>query len=864
MYNGCDCSEKKEELYRVRNIFRKAGAILLAVALGAEICPQQAFSAYGSEIVEDISDEIVLEDTGADDSQAEEIEVSEDTAEPFDGIMAEDALIVDEADEADPENEDGSGQDIIYETAELDDPLSVPDEIIPALNTGSGSTFPGRRSAIRRSPAAVGSALLADQLPDGARRIYNSKVDFYAVNHNTGEWTYYPLKTDYVFEGKVTADGKSYDKDDPATAAALDECKKKMMRDMQGAADAFKHDHPEVFWIRSPKSYSYGFMKKSEKTGEDGNKTATYYIAQITYTPVESFTGAGSLISQYQTGVQNALTQVRGMADAWNTDGAEHGSSEYTALLVRAADQYLSGRLYYDNAALSEAVANSAQKDVTVCDAQRIYTSAAAFVEPQGSLTNGVVCEGYAKALKVICDNLGIPCVCVAGLSDKSRFGSGHMWNLVQIGGIWYLTDPTWDDSGSQDHTESNRKYLLVSNYTNNSYLTSRVATGNLGGSTLDGITIFQYPPASGTCYETSHEAPAGAMEPADCVNAGHFEGTCEICSAQVEIDEKALGHDYREKVVEPNCTEGGYTLHICRRCGDSYHDNETPALGHDYVEIKYKYTAPTCTKDGSRTYICNRCGICRKVMIPKLGHDYQDEVTAPTCTESGYTTHTCSRSGDSYKDAETSALGHDYKSQITAPTCTARGFTTYTCRRCGSACKSDFRPAKGHQYSQVSCTAPACSRDGLRLYRCSVCGTSYRTRIPAAGHHYQVQVIAPTLYRQGYTHHVCSRCGASYNDSYTPMLLQKTNLRKVKALSRGRFRVTFRRTKKFSKYEIQYSTRQDFSDAVSKIVTRRKKSNSVTITGRKKQVYYVRVRALSGNQKGIWSKVRRVKTRKK
>ena len=72
----------------------------------------------------------------------------EDTAEPSDGIMAEDALIVDEADEADPENEDGSGQDIIYETAELDDPDSVPDEIIPALNTGSGSTFPGKRSAI--------------------------------------------------------------------------------------------------------------------------------------------------------------------------------------------------------------------------------------------------------------------------------------------------------------------------------------------------------------------------------------------------------------------------------------------------------------------------------------------------------------------------------------------------------------------------------------------------------------------------------------------------------------------------------------------------------------------------------------------
>ena len=91
----------------------------------------------------------------------------------------------------------------------------------------------------------------------------------------------------------------------------------------------------------------------------------------------------------------------------------------------------------------------------------------------------GVVCEGYAKAFKVLCDQLGVPAVCVSGLSDKSRTGSGHMWNLAQIGGSWYLVDVTWDDSDTAGAQASSRRYLLVSNYTNNMLLTSRQASGN-------------------------------------------------------------------------------------------------------------------------------------------------------------------------------------------------------------------------------------------------------------------------------------------------------------------------------------------------------------------------------------------------
>ena len=58
-----------------------------------------------------------------------------------------------------------------------------------------------------------------------------------------------------------------------------------------------------------------------------------------------------------------------------------------------------------------------------------------------------VVCEGYAKSFKLICDYYDIPCLLISGDADN---GSGetekHMWNLVYVENSWYTMDVTWDD----------------------------------------------------------------------------------------------------------------------------------------------------------------------------------------------------------------------------------------------------------------------------------------------------------------------------------------------------------------------------------------------------------------------------------
>ena len=67
------------------------------------------------------------------------------------------------------------------------------------------------------------------------------------------------------------------------------------------------------------------------------------------------------------------------------------------------------------------------------------------------SSTN-VVCEGYAKAFKYLCDKStfknNVSCILVGGYMDVVSDETGHMWNIVIINGNNYLVDLTNCDSG--------------------------------------------------------------------------------------------------------------------------------------------------------------------------------------------------------------------------------------------------------------------------------------------------------------------------------------------------------------------------------------------------------------------------------
>lgn len=72
-----------------------------------------------------------------------------------------------------------------------------------------------------------------------------------------------------------------------------------------------------------------------------------------------------------------------------------------------------------------------------------------------GVSTTNVVCEGYSKAFKYLCDltwtdsDPEVACYLVTGTMDGGTGAGLHMWNIVSIGGANYLTDITNCDSGT-------------------------------------------------------------------------------------------------------------------------------------------------------------------------------------------------------------------------------------------------------------------------------------------------------------------------------------------------------------------------------------------------------------------------------
>jgi hypothetical protein len=74
-----------------------------------------------------------------------------------------------------------------------------------------------------------------------------------------------------------------------------------------------------------------------------------------------------------------------------------------------------------------------------------------------GALYDGrASCMGYSYAMKLLCNDAGIPAITVSG---KNGADVAHMWNMVKIGTDWYQLDATFGDS---DKGYINYDYFLT------------------------------------------------------------------------------------------------------------------------------------------------------------------------------------------------------------------------------------------------------------------------------------------------------------------------------------------------------------------------------------------------------------------
>ena len=254
------------------------------------------------------------------------------------------------------------------------------------------------------------------ELTVAEKQLYDGFYQQFVVNKK-GPGTEFVVTFDPPFELPVTFD----DVTSPGGTTDITN----MMQLLSASYGAFFLDCPEAFWIRDFDGY-YSFMMN-----QDGPETAK--VTEITLYGFEAYPDAYSQCASFNSGLAAAVSEIK---------RTRASDSRYDTIL-RIHDYVCENSTYnYD-------IFN---EDIDLYQIADAFTAAPLFTGK-----NTFVCEGYSKAVKLLCDRFGIPCTLVAGLGG----GGNHMWNYVQMeNGIWYCLDATWDDR--DDLGEISHNYFLV------------------------------------------------------------------------------------------------------------------------------------------------------------------------------------------------------------------------------------------------------------------------------------------------------------------------------------------------------------------------------------------------------------------
>jgi uncharacterized repeat protein (TIGR02543 family) len=248
------------------------------------------------------------------------------------------------------------------------------------------------------------------------------------------------------------------------------------------AYGAFDRDHPEVFWLNTECVCGMGMEYQYSQTGSvrqvDYKLNIYFYLQSEDYdVRLEAFRSPAQItaaIGQRDQAVQRILA-----------DCPEDAS-------VQAQIQYLNQALIQSNA-YNSAVSGG---DTSGADPMA-WKCISALSGSTGA--KGPVCEGYARAFKVLCDELNIPCVLTSGYarSTVSETPEEHMWNYVRLQGQWYAVDVTWNDPRVKSNPDA-----AVSGYEQDEWLLLGSQTKVADGLCFeDSHTVYNQIRTNGLCY---------------------------------------------------------------------------------------------------------------------------------------------------------------------------------------------------------------------------------------------------------------------------------------------------------------------------------------------------------------------------
>ena len=267
--------------------------------------------------------------------------------------------------------------------------------VTTTTNTPGGGDQPPEGTPPTEPPEELGSyGYYYDQLSEHAKAVYRA-----------------------VYANSKKTDGISVSLDEPISFTSAEEdmealneaMRTAVKQTVQPALDALIFDHPEIFWIAMGSS-TFSVYTRGE---DNGDGTVTLYADELTF----------------------QLAFEESLATPEEVLMLETALLEKIATYPKAADNRYDTLLSLHRKLCEEVVY---EKDAT--DAH----------DGAGALLYGeAVCDGYAKAFKMLCDAYGIPCIIVVGNAVQNGNEERHAWNYVQMeDGKWYAVDATWNDSG--------------------------------------------------------------------------------------------------------------------------------------------------------------------------------------------------------------------------------------------------------------------------------------------------------------------------------------------------------------------------------------------------------------------------------
>ena len=258
------------------------------------------------------------------------------------------------------------------------------------------------------------------------------------------------LSADQFYYQQLSLEHKAAWENDIANALSYPEQTKAAKdRRHQALACMIKADNPRLFWIDWIDSNAILRFD----TGSEPHYGGVSLPAGLTLADVQA---------QFTGGVERAVAEISGKLSSKADAKAK----------VRAIYAWLCDNNDYNDAQTSKHKKESDPVAFAYLAAHSAYSA----IIPGDAFEP--VCEGYAGAFKVLCDALGVPCICVSGSMTSL---SAHMWNYVQLeNGKWYQVDVTTGDAyNTEQFCLMNASGAKKYEYSPNPYMGSGVNPGN-------------------------------------------------------------------------------------------------------------------------------------------------------------------------------------------------------------------------------------------------------------------------------------------------------------------------------------------------------------------------------------------------